>query len=152
LVVAEKHLEQKPKQRKKLPRKTEKISVKIVLGGCTATSGGSTAVAVAPLPLAVVPLGKISARTDRDLGGNCGRKSSKKRGNWQFQGWGTPRRIDHTLEHQIYGTKPQETQQNERSIQRKFGAIFLVIFEFSQKKNWGKFVDKSVATLCSDTI
>jgi hypothetical protein len=109
--------------KKEIAKEEKEKAVKISPGGSTGGSGGSTGGAVVPV-VGGSTGEQNSGRTKRDLGGNFARKSSNSSGNWQFQGWGTPRSIDHTLEHQIYGTKPQETQQNERSIQRKFGAIF----------------------------
>ena len=55
----------------------------------------------------------------------------------------TQKEVDNNLEHQIHGTKPQKTQQNERSIQGKFGAIFWGFSNFLKEK-FGE--GKSVAT------
>ena len=74
--------------------------------------------------------------------------SRKNRPNWLGK---IATKLDHTQRQVPIGSKPQITHRIKRSIQGKFGAIFLVFSKLGRKIGGKGGWVESVATLSSDT-
>src|SRR5215217_6293619 len=109
--------------------------------------GGSVGPGVAPAAPGGGPVDRVLRRTvrsggrltgfetgfvDLELSLSCSSPNQNqidqnegKRWNWRLKGGEI---VDQAQQHQIHGAKPLKTQQNHRSVQRQFRAIFLENF------------------------